>query len=396
MLLRCLFFIVLFHAQAVLAEESSFSSCLQRLQILADEQSLPDWVVQQVLPNLEYQSDVIRLDRKQPESTQTFDQYFKSRVTEQRITRGRELYAQHRDYLEQLTREYGVPGQYLIAFWGLETNFGSYLGGTPSLDALATLACDERRSSFFTQELMVALGLLAREQLEVTRMKGSWAGAMGHVQFMPSTYARYAVDGDGDGRTDLWTSTRDALASAAHYLQQIGWQRNERWGREVVLPERFDFAQASLDRAQPLNSWRTAGVLRADGNRLPQSDLSTAIILPMGHSGPAFATYQNFQVIMRWNRSLFYAISVGHLADRIKGGGGLREQAFKPIPALNPGLIARMQTLLLEQGYSVGEVDGMMGPATRAALREYQSREGLIADGFPDFTTLAQLGLGSP
>ncbi|MCF7982718.1 MAG: lytic murein transglycosylase [Pseudomonadales bacterium] len=376
-----------------LADQPGFSECLGRIQVLARQQNLPEWVVQEVVPALEQQTRVIELDRKQPEFIQTFEQYFKARVTEQRVERGRQLFAEHRDFLATLTRQYGIPGQYLVAFWGLETNFGGYLGKMPTLDSLATLACDERRSQFFTEELLTALQLLVREKLSVQNMRGSWAGAMGHVQFMPTTYRQYAVDGDGDGIVDLWQSTRDALASAANYLSKSGWKTGERWGRQVLLPENFPYSEAELGNQQPLTYWRKLGLLRADGTGLPALPLKTSIVLPAGHTGPAFAVYPNFNVILRWNRSQSYAIAVGRLADRIAGGQGMAESVFKPTPVLNRSLIAQLQSSLNEQGYAVGEADGIIGPATRAALRDYQTRQGLVADGFPDLSTLSALGL---
>ena len=383
----------LFLADGVMAQDETFSQCLGRIQGLARQQEIPEWIVQDVVAKFEYQARVIELDRKQPEFIQTFEQYYKARVTDQRVQRGRQLYAEHLNLLAQLTRQYGIPGQYLVAFWGLETNFGSYLGNMPTLDSLATLACDDRRSQFFTDELLIALKLMVREKLPVERLRGSWAGAMGHVQFMPSTYQQYAVDGDNDGLIDLWQSRQDALSSAANYLHKSGWRRGERWGREVLLPTSFPYSEAELSNPQPLSYWRRLGVLQANGTPLPDMALPAAIILPMGHSGPAFVAYQNFQVIMRWNRSQSYALAVGNLADQIAGGQGLKASVFKPAPVLSRSLITQLQTALAGRGYAVGEADGVIGPATRAALREYQSSNGLIADGFPDLSTLLALGL---
>src|SRR5690606_7049335 len=190
---------------------------------------------------MEQQQRVLELDRKQPEFAQTFGQYLSTRVSDDRIRKGRAMYARHRAFLDQLTERYGIPGQYLVAFWGLETNYGGYLGNMPTLDSLATLACDPRRSDFFTTEFLTALRVMDREALQPGQMRGSWAGAMGHTQFMPSNYIRYAIDGDGDGRVDLWGSEKDALASGANFLSHLGWQRDQRWGREVRLPAGFDY-----------------------------------------------------------------------------------------------------------------------------------------------------------
>ena len=376
------------------AEPSNFGECLGRLQQLARERQLPEWIVEDIVGQLKYQARVMELDRKQPEFIQTFEQYYRNRVTPGRVERGRELYARHQNLLLKLTRQYGVPGHYLIAFWGMETNFGSYLGKMPTLDSLATLACDDRRGDFFATELITALRLLERDKLSTAQMRGSWAGAMGHVQFMPSTYHRFAVDGNADGQVDLWGSSEDALTSAANYLSQLGWQSGERWGRQVLLPEGFDYGQTGMSNPQPLSYWRELGVLRADRRELPELPLETTILAPMGHLGPAFVLYRNFSVIMRWNRSHAYALSIGLLADSIAGAPGLPATVFHPVPTLNRQLIEQLQAALNAKGFATGEPDGVIGPATRSALRQFQASIGLIADGFPDAKTLAALELG--
>jgi membrane-bound lytic murein transglycosylase B len=263
----------------------------------------------------------------------------------------------------------------------------------PTLDSLATLACDPRRSEFFTTEFLLALELLEREDFPAKKMKGSWAGAVGHTQFMPSSYLRYAIDGDGDGKVDLWSSQRDALASAANFLGQLGWEREQRWGREVALPDDFDFAQ--LPKKRSLSEWRALGLRRANGGLLPVvAGMDAQLLMPAGHKGPVFLVYDNFEVIMRWNRSTSYALSVGHLADRIAGSGGLQQTIPDDQPRLRRTEVVQIQELLSAKGFDSGEADGLLGPATRLALREFQLSEGLVADGFPDRETLALLGVG--
>ncbi len=389
--MRKLGLVLLICWQALPAAGQEFEACLADLQTQARDQGLAPWIIDELIPGLEQQTRVIELDRKQPEFTQTFAQYLNARVTAKRVSRGRALYEEHHDFLDALTRQYGVPGHYLVAFWGLETNFGSYLGNTPTLDSLATLACDPRRSDFFTTELLTALALVERDGLDPAGMKGSWAGAMGHTQFMPSTYRRAAVDGDGDGRIDLWGSPRDALASGARFLQQLGWERGLRWGREVRLGNDFPFQETGLDKQRPLSDWAAAGVRRADGGTLPAASLNSALLVPAGHRGPAFLVYENFRVIMGWNRSEFYALSVGHLADRIAGAGGL----YSPPPVTQAALtrqdVSNMQRALAAAGHDPGASDGILGPATRRALRAFQMDSGLVADGYPGPDTLAAL-----
>ena len=290
-----------------------------------------------------------------------------------------------------MTRKYGVPGRYLVAFWGLETNFGSYLGKMPTLDSLATLACDERRSEFFTSELMQALALLERESLTPAEMRGSWAGAMGHTQFMPSAYRLHAIDGDGDGHVNLWRSERDALASGANFLVNLGWQKGQRWGREVLLPDDFPYVKTGLNNSQPLAYWRGLGVSFANGNPIPDIDMQASVLVPAGHSGPAFLVYPNFDVILRWNRSEYYALAVGVLADRLIGAGPLVRSPSSDEAALSRNAVENMQRQLKDLGFDAGEIDGVLGSMTQSALREFQASTGMIADGYPDRETLCAL-----
>jgi membrane-bound lytic murein transglycosylase B len=393
--LRLRFYSVIFLGllgSAASADPAEFEQCKIRMQQQASAHGISEKTVEEVIPVLEYQARVIELDQSQPEFTQSFADYFAKRVSQNRIDQGRELYNEFDDFLAELTRIYGVPGQYLVSFWGLETNFGSYLGGMPTLDSLATLACDPRRSEFFTTEFLLALELLERENLRADQMKGSWAGAVGHTQFMPSNYLKYAIDGDGDGKIDLWGSRRDALASGANFLNQLGWQPEQRWGREVRLPADYDFAQTEQKRS--LSDWRALGLRKADGGALPVVvGMEAQVFIPSGHEGPVFLVYDNFEVIMRWNRSTSYALSVGHLADRIGGAGAFTQSIPNDQPRLRRTEVIQLQELLIEKGFDSGEPDGLLGPATRSALREFQISEGLVGDGFPDKETLIQLGL---
>lgn len=370
-------------AQEAGAPAPDFATCLDGLQRQALAQGRDADLVNTVVPTLERQDRVLELDRRQPEFVQTFGRYLAVRVNETRIENGRTKYRQQAQLLQRLRDEYGVPGHYLVAFWGLETNYGSYLGTMPTLDSLATLACDPRRSEFFTSQFLTALELMERESLSASDMQGSWAGAVGHTQFMPSNYLRYAVDGDGDGRIDLWGSEADALASGAHFLQRLGWTPGLRWGREVQLPDGFDYALAGTGDRRTLRTWATEGVRRTDGSALPVADVEAALLVPAGADGPAFLVYENFNVIMGWNRSESYALSVGLLADRIAGGGELA----RPPPndeALRISEVEAIQRALTDRGFDPGPVDGLWGPATRQALAAFEASTGRTADGYPD------------
>ena len=233
---------------------------------------------------------------------------------------------------------------------------------------------------------------MQRESLSYDDMLGSWAGAMGHTQFMPSAYWHYAVDGDGDGKVNLWQSEQDALTSAAHFLANLGWKPGFRWGREVKLPENVDYAWMGKEGRSSITEWQQRGLMTAEGHPLPSADIKAHLLLPAGHRGPAFLAYDNFHVILRWNNSEFYAIAVGHLADRIAGAPPLRV-APPELPSYTRDQMIAMQQALNEKGFVVGKPDGIIGPATRAGIRAYQQQENLIADGFPAIDVMQRLGI---
>ena len=379
------------HASYAL-DDPEFEQCMAQLRAQADEAGIPAQVISRSLNTVKLNQRVIELDRSQPEFTSSFSDYYTRRVSETRIETGRKKYREQQPLLQALTREYGIPGHYLVAFWGLETNYGGFLGSIPVLDALSTLACEGRRGDYFSGELMNALRIIQSGDVEASQMEGSWAGAMGQTQFMPAIFLKYAIDHDGDGRRNLWKSEDDALASAANFLQGLGWQREQRWGREVTLPDNFDFQLTGFAHQRSLSDWAKLGVRMPNGQPLPQADMEAALVVPSGHNGPAFLAYQNFRVIMGWNRSESYAIAVGRLADRIAGGGALH-QAPVPAPKLNREQVTRLQQTLNEQGHDAGAEDGLLGPGTRQALARYQQANGMVADGFPDQEVLTHIGV---
>jgi membrane-bound lytic murein transglycosylase B len=388
---RMLPLLLLGSSGALAAAPEGFDACLAGLKARALAEGVSASTADAVLDRISWQERVIELDRRQPEFTRTFADYYGTRVSDTRVSRGRELLRSQRDLLARIQAESGVPPHYLVAFWGLETNFGSYLGKMPIPDSLATLACDTRRSTFFSGELMAALRIIDAGDVDAEAMQGSWAGAMGHVQFMPSVYLRHAVDGDGDGRRDLFGSIPDALTSAGRFLQGLGWEPGLRWGREVRLPDGFDYALAGRDQRRPLSAWRALGVRDTSDVLLPDLDLDAAILVPAGHQGPAFVVYRNFDVIMGWNRSEFYALAVGRLADRIAGAGRLMQEPPDDELRLARNDVLALQAALNEAGFDSGEPDGILGPATRKALARFEQSKGLIPDGHPDGGVLEAL-----
>ena len=376
--------------QGLCAEE--FSSWLEELRQEARAKGISESTLHEALDNLDPIPRVIELDRRQPEFTQTFWRYLDSRVTEKRIERGRTLLKKHKELFDTIERRYGVQPRFLVAFWGLETNFGDYLGSFSVIGSLATLAHDPRRSDFFRSELLAALSIIEDGHISAANMLGSWAGAMGQPQFMPSTFVRYAVDGDSDGRQDIWYTLLDVFASAANFLSESGWQGDKTWGREVKIPSDFNLELTGKKVKKTLAAWQNLGVRKITGQELPKVDIEASLILPAGHAGPAFLVYNNFHTILRWNRSDFYAIAVGYLADRIIGRRPLL--SFRPASEqpLSRNQVEKIQELLIARGYDPGGIDGVIGSQTRLAIKEFQRTAKLPADGHPSAELLEILG----
>lgn len=369
----------------------TFQAWLESLRQEANRQGISAATLDATLSGLEPVEKILEYDRRQPEFLETFLDYLNKRVTDWRLEKGRELLSQQAPLLAEIEARYGIPARFLVAFWGLETNYGSYQGNTPVIAALATLAFDARRPDFFRGQLLDALRIVERDKIAAGDMVGSWAGAMGHMQFIPSTWLAHAVDGDGDGRIDLRNSLPDALHSAANYLRQAGWRPDEDWGMEVKLPPGFNLGQADLERQKPVNSWSFLGVRRPDDSLLPDSYRHASLILPQGASGPAFLVLNNYRVILRWNRSINYALAVGHLADRLSGGGPLATGLQADTGRLSRSQMETLQKYLAALGYDPGPADGVPGARTRAAIRAYQGAAGLPADGYPTVPLLERL-----
>lgn len=363
--------------------QADFDTWLDGVRAQARDRGIAPETLEAAFAGLRPIERVLELDRRQPEFTQSFWTYLDRAVSETRVENGRALLREHAALLERVRARHGVQPRFLVAFWGLETNFGGYLGGFPVIGALATLAYDPRRADFFRTELLHALSILEARDVRSEDMQGSWAGAMGQPQFMPSTFVNYAVDGDGDGRRDIWRSLPDVFSSAANFLSEVGWNEEETWGREVRLPADFDFEAIGLDTRRHIRDWQAIGVRRADGTDLPRADIEGSIVVPAGASGPTFLVYDNYRVILRWNRSHFYAIAVGHLADRLVGLPGLAAPRPASDQRLSRDQVMALQAALNRLGHDAGPVDGILGSGTRGALRDWQRANGLAPDGYP-------------
>ncbi|MBC8337558.1 MAG: lytic murein transglycosylase [Rhodospirillales bacterium] len=386
----CLF-AVFTHVPATAAEPAEpFSGWLEKLRLEAVGQGISPEFLDLALTGLKPIKRVVELDRRQPEFTLTFWRYLNNAINDKRIRRGQEMLARHGKLLKKIEGKYGVPPRFIAAFWGLETNYGQYTGVFPVIGAVATLAHDGRRGSFFRSQLMAALKIMSRGDVN-HRVKGSWAGAMGNFQFIPTTYKDFAVDGDGDGKRDMWNSYPDMFASAANYLSRSGWRRGWTWGREVRLPKGFKLELTGLGVRKPLSSWRALGVQRMDGKSLPDLAEEASIVLPAGYNGPAFLVYKNFRTILTWNRSILYAVAVGHLADRLVGAPPFKSKRPSVEVPLSRNDIKDMQRLLTARGFDTGGSDGVAGPQTRSAIRAYQKKSLLPADGYPNMGLLERL-----
>ena len=297
--------------------DEAFSTWLTGLKAEAASRGISAGTIDTAFKDIHLIKRVVELDRNQPEFKLTFETYMKNVVNPDRISRGRRLLAEHREVLEKVEQRYGVQPRFLVAIWAIESNFGDHRGGFSVIESLTTLAYDARRGTFFRNELINALKILDEGHISLADMRGSWAGAMGQVQFIPSSFVSFAVDFDGDGRKDIWHDLPDIFASAANYLSSYKWQKERTWGRQVNLPEWFDHDLAGLKTVKPLAEWQRIGVRRLNDDDLPEADINASLVLPSGNDGPAFLVYDNFRAIYKWNRSTYYVIAVGTLADKI-------------------------------------------------------------------------------
>ena len=342
----------------------------------------------QARPQMRYLPQTITLDRRQSEFGARIWEYLDSAVTTTRISQGQAAMRQHSGLLSRIEERFGVPPEVVVAIWGIETSFGANRGSTPILATLATLAKDGRRGAYFEEQLIDALKIVQAGDISPQAMIGSWAGAFGHTQFMPSSYLTYAVDFSGNGRRDVWgTDPADALASAANYLARRGWTRGQPWAVEVSLPNGFDLG--ATGQRQSADAWGRAGLRPAAGGALASG--MSRLILPGGARGPAFLAYDNYDVLKEYNISDAYVLALGHLSDRLRGGGALRGQWPRGDRALNLSERTELQRRLNELGHDTGGIDGRIGPATVAAVQAWQRAVGIPPDGYVNAEILARL-----
>jgi membrane-bound lytic murein transglycosylase B len=369
---------------------AGFNDWVQDFANRAQRAGVPFPVVRDALTGIRYDENIVALDRNQSEFSKQLWDYLDSAVSANRIATGRSMAARHAATLDRIERRYGVEKETVVAIWGLESAYGGYKGNTDTIAALATLAYDGRRGEFFESELLAALRIVAAGDTAPRAMRGSWAGAMGHTQFMPSSYLAHAVDFTGDGRRDIWgDDPTDALASTAAYLRDFGWTSGQPWGVEVRLPQGFDYALAGAGE-KTVAAWSRLGVRGADGGALPDHGRAN-LLLPAGARGPAFLTFANFDVIKRYNASTSYALAVGHLGDRIGGGAAFQQPWPRGDRALSADEKRDIQRRLTARGFSTNGIDGKVGPDTIAAIRRYQQAVGLLPDGYASVALLNHL-----
>ena len=343
--------------------------------------------------NARLRASAVNSDRAQPEFTRTPWQYLDGAVSPLRIKNGKAKMQEAAPALQSAAKRYGVPATVIAAIWGMESNYGSNFGNFSTIDALATLAYEGRRAEWAEKELIAALRIIDNGDIDAAHMMGSWAGAMGHTQFLPSVFLQYAVDADGDGRRDIWGSMADVAASTANYIASSGWNMNEPWAVEVRLPASFDYARTELSQRQNSSAWASEGVQSMNGQVLP-SMAGASILTPAGARGPAFMVGSNFRAILRYNNSTNYALGVGLLSQQLAGNGGVIADWPRDLAPLSREQTRTLQNSLNQRGFSAGTADGVMGPATRAGLRQYQQSQGLVADGYPTLELLQRLQAG--
>jgi len=371
--------------------DAKFQAFIQNFEATALAAGITAETYNQAVAGLAPIPSVAQSNAEQPEFAKPVWTYLDSAVSARRIADAKFMLAQHQRVLTDIETKSGVPKEILVAIWGMESDYGRDAGGLNIFAALATLAYDGPRQDYAKPEFLAALEMLQQQNYPLSEMVASWAGAFGQTQFTPTTFFKYATDGDGDGHIDLWKSPADALASSANLLKQSGWQTGRPWGYEVTLPAGFAYEDADLDIEKPLSEWASRGVKLASGAALPVGDDSAALYLPAGVRGPAFLTFANFKMILKYNNAASYALAVALLADRMADRPALIASWPRDERALSRAERIQFQVDLKALGFDPGPADGVLGRGSRAALRRYQKAHGVAADGFPTASLLAML-----
>jgi lytic murein transglycosylase len=378
-------------AQTTCRNTANFDQWLAEFKREAAAAKISASAIAAASPYLKFEQRIINIDRGQRFFAQNFLDFSKKVIPAYRLQKGTQLIKKHDDLFRRIEKDYGVPAPVIVAFWGLESDFGASAGKEHVLPALATLAYDCRRPELFRPRLFDALRMIERGDLRPEEMIGSWAGELGQTQMMASEYYRSAVDYDGDGRRNLIKSVPDVLASTANYLQHHGWKRGQPWIQEVRVPQNLAWEQADLAIQHPRSQWAKWGVTRADGKPLEADAMPASLVLPMGRFGPSFLTFDNFKVYTEWNNSLIYSLSAAYYASRLAGAPAYNPGMGEKIPGLSQDEVRELQTLLTRQGFDVGRIDGILGLRSRQAVRTVQIKYKLPADSWPTAELLGRL-----
>ena len=378
-------------ADAIRAAAANFHDCIDRLWPAAAHRGVSRGVFQKYAGSLTPDLRIMDLLDNQPEFTKSLWDYLDILVTAERIEQGRALLEKYRSTFDAVERAYGVDRYTIAAIWGVETNYGTLIGERPVIRSTATLACIGRRQSFFREEFLSTLEILQRGDVRPDHLVGSWAGAFGPTQFMPTSFKKYAVDFDRDGRRDVVDSVTDIIASTSNNLKKDGWIQGRSWGYEVVVPTTFNFLLADHARPMSIREWERHGIRRANGQPFARLDDQAFLLVPAGIRGPGFLMLSNFNVIMKYNPAEAYALAIGHLADRLRGSGPFIQEWPRYERVLSRVERLELQQLLSRHGYDVGEPDGLLGAKTRTAIRDFQAKNGRIPDGFASAGVLDQL-----